>query len=145
MTVKEKALEYHKKGFNCAQCVLCALGDYTGMDEKTALAIAGGFGGGLRCGEVCGSVSGAVMAVGLCCRFDDEKNEQVKKKIAELAKAACKEFKGEFGKMRCLDLKRAKKSCDELIAGASEIAERIIIEYNNSQTDREEEDTNGNL
>ena len=140
MTVKEKALEYHKKGFNCAQSVLCACGDYTGLDEKTALAIAGGFGGGLRCGEVCGSVSGAVMAVGLCCRFDDEKNEQVKKQIAELAKTTCKEFKGQFGKMRCLDLKRAKKSCEVLIAGAAELAERIITEYNNSQTDREEED-----
>ena len=64
MGAKEKALALHAQGFNCAQCVLSALGDYTGMDEKTALAISAGFGGGVRCGEICGAVSGAVMALG---------------------------------------------------------------------------------
>ena len=51
MDVKKLATEYHEKGFNCAQSVLCACGAYTGLDEKTALAVSGGFGGGLRCGE----------------------------------------------------------------------------------------------
>ena len=48
MTVSEKAVLLHGQGYNCAQSVLAACGEYTGMDEKTALAIAGGFGGGMR-------------------------------------------------------------------------------------------------
>ena len=63
MDVKKLATEYHEKGFNCAQAVLCANCAHTGLDEKTSLAVSGGFGGGLRCGEVCGAVSGAVMAM----------------------------------------------------------------------------------
>ena len=36
MSVKETAVEYHVKGFNCSQSVLCSCKEYTGMDEKTA-------------------------------------------------------------------------------------------------------------
>ena len=39
MTVKERAVEYHDRGCNCAQSVLCALSDYTGLDEQTAKCI----------------------------------------------------------------------------------------------------------
>ena len=64
MGTREEAVRLHGEGFNCAQCVFCACGKYTGLDDKSALAIAGGFGGGLRCGEICGAISGAVMAIG---------------------------------------------------------------------------------
>ena len=126
MTLTEKALEYHKSGFNCAQSVLASLGDYTGLDEKTALAVSGGFGGGMRCGEMCGSVSGALMAIGLCCRFNEAENKDAKDKIALLTKDFNGRFKERFGYLRCKDLKRKKISCDELIAAAAEIAEEII-------------------
>ena len=42
------ANNYHDNGFNCAQSVFAAFGDITGIDEKTALKIAGGFGGGVK-------------------------------------------------------------------------------------------------
>ena len=44
MSIEEKAAQYHAQGFNCAQSVLAACGEYTGLDEKSALAIAGGLG-----------------------------------------------------------------------------------------------------
>ena len=50
--IKEKALEYHAAGFNCAQSVLAACKEYTGLDDSAALAISAGFGGGLRSGEI---------------------------------------------------------------------------------------------
>ena len=58
---------YHDKKFNCAQSVLLAFGDKTGLDEKTARAIAGGMGGGVGgCKEeICGALSGAVLALGM--------------------------------------------------------------------------------
>ena len=84
--IKEKALEYHAAGFNCAQSVLAACNEYTGLDDSAALAISAGFGGGLRSGEICGAISGAVMALGLVCPFNEADNAEAKVKIAELAK-----------------------------------------------------------
>ena len=34
MDREEKARMYHEQGFNCAQAVLAACGDVTGLDEK---------------------------------------------------------------------------------------------------------------
>ena len=65
MSIQESAIAYHDNGFNCAQSVLAALQEETGLDESTAKRVAAGFGGGVRCGEICGSISGAVMAFGL--------------------------------------------------------------------------------
>ena len=53
MGAKEKALVLHDKGFNCAQSVLAALGEYTGLDEKTALAVTGGKWATEKCGKGC--------------------------------------------------------------------------------------------
>ena len=69
MSVKERAVSLHGAGFNCAQGVLCSCGAYTGLDEKTALAVSGGLGGGFRCGEICGALSGAILAAGLSRRL----------------------------------------------------------------------------
>ena len=102
MTVSEKAVLLHGQGYNCAQAVLAACGEYTGMDEKTALAIAGGFGGGMRCGEMCGAVSGALMAIGLYCPYSDVSDTEAKVKIAKLAKELTGDFRDNFGCVRCL-------------------------------------------
>ena len=34
MTRKEKAIELHDKGFNCAQAVACAFAEETGIPEE---------------------------------------------------------------------------------------------------------------
>ena len=65
MSIQESAIAYHNSGCNCAQSVLAALQEETGLDENTAKRVAAGFGGGVRCGEICGSITGAVMAFGL--------------------------------------------------------------------------------
>ena len=128
MGVKEKALEYHKKGYNCAQSVLSALSEYTNLDEKTALAISGGFGGGLRSGEICGAISGAVMAISLTCPLLDPKDKKTSKKIALLASKCVSETREEFGCVRCIELKAKKIKCEDMIGYMAEAAEKIIIE-----------------
>ena len=128
MDVKKLATEYHEKGFNCAQAVLCANCAHTGLDEKTSLAVSGGFGGGLRCGEVCGAVSGAVMAMGMCCQYIDSSELEAKEKIAELARYITGTFEKNFGALRCADLKASGISCAELIEYAAELAENTIKE-----------------
>ena len=84
MSVRDDALRLHSSGYNCAQSVLAALGSYTGLDEKTALAVSGGFGGGVRCGEICGAASGAVMALGLAFPYADGEDSEAKARIAKL-------------------------------------------------------------
>ena len=51
MSIQESAIAYHDNGFNCAQSVLAALQEETGLDESTAKRVAAGFGGGVRCGH----------------------------------------------------------------------------------------------
>ena len=128
MSVKDKALEYHKKGYNCAQSVLSALSEYTNLDEQTALAISGGFGGGLRSGEICGAISGAVMAISLTCPLLDPKDKKASKKVAGLASKCVSEAREEFSCVRCIELKGNKVKCEDMIAYMAEAAEKIIIE-----------------
>ena len=129
MSVEEKAVAFHTRGFNCAQAVLCSCGAYTGMDEETALAVSGGFGGGLRCGEVCGAVSGAVMAAGLCCRYTDSGDLSVKEKIAALARELTGRFQNEYGALRCAEIKIDTAHCNEYIAFMAKQAEEVIREF----------------
>lgn len=124
--VGEEAKRLHKSGYNCAQSVLAALREYTGLDDATALAVSGGFGGGLRCGEICGVVSGAVMALGMACPYNDCSDQVSKDKIAALAKEMTAVCKAQFNGLRCADIKGVTASCDEYIAFAAEAAEKII-------------------
>ena len=125
MDIKEKAEKLHKSGFNCAQSVLGACGEYTGLDDNTALAVSAGFGGGVRSGEICGAISGAVMAIGMA-QQSDPANAETKAKTAAQTKELVKAFREKYGCVRCLELKQAGVSCAELIACASQLAEEII-------------------
>lgn len=128
MSVQEESLRLHSCGYNCAQSVLAALGSYTGLDEKTALSVSGGFGGGVRCGEICGAASGAVMALGLAFPYANGEDGEAKAKIAKLTMAMNRGFIRQFGCIRCQDLKSNGVPCDELIAWAAQHAEEIIKE-----------------
>ena len=131
MSIRETATEFHDRGFNCAQSVLCACGRYTGLTEDTALAVSCGFGGGLRCEEVCGAVSGGVMALGLVFPYMREGDAAAKDRIAELAKAYTAAFQARFGHLRCEQLKGDKSNCPVYIEYAAELAEKMIQETKN--------------
>ena len=128
MGAKEKAAELHQSGFNCAQSVLGALAGYTNLEEKTLLAVAGGFGGGVSCGEICGAASGAVMAFGLAFSGDDPADPEAKMKVRRLTAEFNRRFRENFGCIRCQDLKRSGHPCPELIDWAAEMAEKLIEE-----------------
>lgn len=129
MTRKEKAMELHKSGYNCAQSVIAACCDLVNLDEKTALAISGGFGGGLRCGEVCGAVSGGLMVISMAFPFDSLDSEN-KDKIAAVAKEFCAAFKEQYGAIRCDDLlaeKDKKEFCRPAIGVVTELVEKFVL------------------
>lgn len=128
MSIRDEATKLHDSGHNCAQSVFTSCREHTGLDDKLALAISGGFGGGLRVGEVCGALSGALMAIGVCNPYDDCTDTEKKEKIAALAKEVCRRFKEKYGCLRCNDLKAIEVNCGELIEFTAELAETIIKE-----------------
>jgi len=115
--------------YNCAQAALCALEDLTGLSRDTAVAITDGFGGGIRCGEVCGAVTGAVMAIGIMCREEGDKNPR-NAKVSALTKKLTEKFIEENGCLACRDLKASPKhtDCNKYIIDAVKIVEELIKE-----------------
>ena len=65
MTSKTELVNEQFSKFNCAQTVFSLFAPDLGLDEKTALKIASGFGGGMACAETCGAVTGSYMVIGM--------------------------------------------------------------------------------
>lgn len=73
-------------GRNCAQSVLLAFSDVTGLDRDTSMRLASSFGGGMgRMREVCGAVSGALMVLGLVHGYDADAPTAKEDKAAHYA------------------------------------------------------------
>lgn len=110
----ELAMKYHDRGFNCCQSVLCACGDLTGLNEREALAIAGGLGRGVGGGEeICGAVTGAVMALSLLAPHTTENDAWEKQRIYGLSKKLQAKFREKFENLRCKDLLSQELVIDE--------------------------------
>lgn len=125
--IMENSKKIHAQKFNCAQSALCALSDYTGMEDLTAKAVAAGFGGGVRSGEVCGAVAGGVMALGLATATDGIGTKDAP--IGDKTRRFVAEFKEKFGTVRCDELLEAAgghERCDEFISYCAQLAAAII-------------------
>ena len=87
----ESARENFLSGYGCAQSVLLAYADLTGLDETTLAKLGSSFGGGMgRLREVCGGVTGAFAVLGFVCGYDDPTDKEGKSRhyadIRELAR-----------------------------------------------------------
>ena len=110
----EWAANCFSSGFNCAQAVFSSFAPELGIDEQTALGVAGGFGAGMgRLQEVCGAVSGAVMVIG--CKYGKTNNEDVeaKDKTYRLVRDFTARFKQLNGTTQCRELIRCDLSTEE--------------------------------
>ena len=117
----KKAMEYHSRGFNCAQSVLAAFADLVSVPETQLMDLAGGFGGGTGTGELCGAVSGAVMTLGLLTPVDPADPVGSKKRTVELSKEFQKRFSGIFEAVRCRELLKKKFVPDERTPAARDL------------------------
>ena len=92
-------------GYNCAQSVLLAFFDVTGLEDKTAAMLASSFGGGLgRLREVCGAVSGAAMVLGLVRGYSDPDDREGKKAHYARVREFTERFKEKNGSIICREL-----------------------------------------
>lgn len=139
------ARELFLSGYNCAQAVLCAFEDVTGLERGTALRLASSFGGGLgRMREVCGAVSGAAMVLGLVKGSADPADHAAKTAHYRLVQAFARRFSELNGSIICRELLQGaavrqgndpeqrtaeyykKRPCPELVAQAAEILDEML-------------------
>ncbi len=153
MSRKETAIRLFKEGYGCAQAVLLAFSDVTGLSDEQAAAIASSFGGGMgRMREVCGAVSGMFMAAGLLFGYSDPKDHAAKAEHYRLIRELAGAFREANGSIICRELltghvsenilnpeappeKRTeeyykKRPCPALVGDAAEILERCLLSKN---------------
>lgn len=105
--------------FSCSQTMLSLFAREIGLEEKTALKIASGFGGGMACAETCGAVTGAYMIIGLKHGHASIKPEE-KAKTKQLIQQFNQSFEKEHKSLICKKLIGFDISKKEGLEGARE-------------------------
>ena len=129
-----RALDLHKDGFNCAQCVACACAGEVGMDEDLAFRMMEGFGGGMgRFDQTCGAISGGVAVLGMQRSGGPAAKPRTKGATYKLSKRLTQEFAAANGSTMCNELKGLTggpvlRSCDGCIEDGVRLTLAILSE-----------------
>lgn len=118
---KEKALTLRAAGYNCAQSVLMAFGDITGLSDSEAARICNALGSGVAAtGEICGVPNAMAITIGLIHTDNPTEKVASAKEARQLIETFAKLNKG---RLRCIDLKGKEdiRPCDQLILQGIEI------------------------
>lgn len=108
-SVEEKAVQYFKDGYNCAESVLKAVAESSGTDIENPQRLATAFGGGIaRQGYVCGCLSGASIAVGLLAGRTAPDDLSGKERVYEAVRRLFESFKAKAGSLECRDISGLK-------------------------------------
>eukprot|EP00828_Plagiopyla_frontata_P034519 TRINITY_DN4493_c0_g1_i8.p5 TRINITY_DN4493_c0_g1~~TRINITY_DN4493_c0_g1_i8.p5 ORF type:complete len:263 (+),score=54.28 TRINITY_DN4493_c0_g1_i8:734-1522(+) len=116
----KRVLEFHKEGYNCAEAILKAFNEDTGLDIP--IAIASPFGTGMTVGSTCGAVTGTLMAVGA---LKGRNTNEEKNNSRALTREIITKVKEKYGTIECIELKKKGVTCDEII----EYSYSILSEY----------------
>ena len=120
----EIARDLFLEGYNCAQAVLCAFEDVTGLERDAAARLASSFGGGLaRLREVCGTVSGAAMVLGIVKGYSDPADYAAKKAHYARIQEFARRFREKNGAIVCRELLSGSG------AAPGDVPERRTAEY----------------
>ena len=140
------AADLFLEGYNCAQAVVVAFADVTGMDQKAAAKMAAPFGGGMgRMREVCGAVSGMFMVLGALYGYDNSDAGSKKKELYQQVQALAEQFRAENGSIICRDILKnppsdpnpsprtaeyyAKRPCAKMVMTAAKLMDDFIAEH----------------
>ena len=101
----QKAMEYFKEGYNCAQSVLLAYAEECGMEKEMAVRLSSSFGAGMgRLRQVCGAVSGMFMVAGMLYGYDSPKDQKGKAEHYQRIQHLAARFREENGSIICKEL-----------------------------------------
>lgn len=128
----KKAVEYHHKGYNCAQAVVCAYCDLFDMDERESFRMAEAFGFGMGTMGTCGAVSAMAMLAGMKISDCDLAKPATKKESYRAMKQMTKAFEEKNQTVVCRELKGVGtgaplRSCDGCIEDAASIIEEFLL------------------
>ena len=141
------AAELFLGGCNCAQAVVVAFSDVTGLNKDLAAKLSSSFGGGMgRMREVCGAVSGMLMVAGLLYGYDDPGEKDCHKKAHyALVQELAGKFREETGSIICREILKtppsdpnptprtaefyAKRPCARMVMLAAKILDDYIAEH----------------
>ncbi|MCI6997806.1 MAG: C-GCAxxG-C-C family protein [Eubacterium sp.] len=130
----EKALNYHQKGYNCSQAVVCTFCDKVGLDEKIAFKISEGLGfGDSDSFGTCGAVTGMTLVMSMINSTGNldapDSKASTYKKVREL-NAQFREKNGSTicRKIKGLDTGKVLRSCDGCIEDAVVLLTEILGE-----------------
>lgn len=146
----DHAKELFLQGYTCAQAVVLAFEDITGLDRTTAAKLSSGFGGGMgRMREVCGAVSGMFMVYDLVCGYTEPGDMESKKRVYADIRELAERFKAQSGgSIVCRDLLAGvsttsggdpeqrtpeyyqKRPCPHLVALAADVLDEFLKEKN---------------
>jgi len=99
------AKRYFEEGYNCAQSVLLAFCEETGLSIEQAAKLASTFGGGMgRMREVCGAVSAMFMIQGLMEGYTDPKAKGEKAELYARVRDVAERFREKNHSIICRDL-----------------------------------------
>lgn len=142
-----KAADLFLSGSNCAQAVVVAFCNVTGLDETFAAKLSSSFGGGMgRLREVCGAVSGMLMVAGLLYGYDDPGEDDCnKKEHYKIVQALAGRFREEVGAIVCREILKnppsdptpsprtaeyyATRPCARMVMTAAKILDDYIAEH----------------
>lgn len=109
LTIEERVKKIpvlHKKGYTCAQTVLCVYSDLLEMDERDLFRISEGFGGGMGGMMLtCGAVTSMAMAASLKNSCGDPETCSTKGQTIGLVRKLATEFQDKNGSVICRELK----------------------------------------
>ncbi len=140
-----QAAELFQKGYSCAQAVVVAFSDVTGLTPEISAKLASSFGGGMgRMREVCGAVSGMLLVAGYLYGYESPDPEAQKAHYA-LVQDLAGQFREVAGSIICRELLQNPPSdpkptprteefyknrpCTGMVILAAQILDRYIAEH----------------
>jgi C_GCAxxG_C_C family probable redox protein len=130
----EKALQYHKKGYNCSQAVVCTFCDKIGLSEEDAFKVseALGFGDSDSYGT-CGAVTGMALVMGMINSSGNLEQPDSKAATYKRTRELNEKFREANGSTICRDLKgidsgKVLRSCDGCIEDAVVLLTKVFEE-----------------
>jgi C_GCAxxG_C_C family probable redox protein len=154
MSTDKKASDTFTHGYSCSQAVLSSRCEKYGLDQKTALTIAAGFGGGMgRTGNSCGAVTGAIAIIGLHSGSTKAGDTEAKENTYRMVREFVSGFEDMFGSVNCTELMgchigtpsgydKARKNglfenvCPRFVDGAVEILDAVLESVEQKQPEQ---------
>ncbi|MDR2649686.1 MAG: C-GCAxxG-C-C family protein [Clostridiales bacterium] len=120
--MRELAVKYYRKGFNCSQCILKAANIvYNIKVPEQSFNMCRGVDAGFGSGNLCCALVGGVMVFGLM--FDKDVTKCMRIRLFEL-------FQQKYSSIQCAALtRRMNDGCEQIVADAAALTQRVIEEY----------------